>query len=220
MPAQHSVLAGLVTDADAATSVQGLWAAGECATGVHGAARLSGNGLSACLVFGRKAGRNAALFSLDRATASSTPTEFVDDPCGDEAARLNRRRLDSLREEISALAEGALGVLRDPARLRAAKARFHEIRTSAAGTALPSGSLASLEVVHLAMLGELMVEAALQRKESRGCTSEPTRPRPTVRGASGWLCERVPVAECRFGRTTRNCSLRRFGIAELRRKHL
>lgn len=168
VPAQHSVLAGLVTDANAATCIQGLWAAGECATGVHGAARLSGNGLSACLVFGRKAGRNAALFALDRTNMRSAPTELVDGSCGDEAARPYQGRPDSFREEISALAEDALGVVRDPGRLRAARARFREIRVSATGVAPPNGPLASLQVAHLAMLGELMAEAALQRKESRG----------------------------------------------------
>ena len=168
VPAQHSLLAGLVTDTDARTCVPGLWAAGECATGVHGAARLSGNGLSACLVFGRRAGRNAAFFALDRAKTISTPSEFVDGSCDDEPTQWNPERLSSLREEIRALAEDALGVLRDPTRLRAAKARFYEIRTSVADSTLPRHSLAVLEVVHLAMLGELMVEAALQRKESRG----------------------------------------------------
>jgi len=59
IPAAHSVLAGIVIDTNAQTSIPGVFAAGENATGIHGAGRLSGNGLTACVVMGRTAGLNA-----------------------------------------------------------------------------------------------------------------------------------------------------------------
>src|SRR5262249_31126924 len=55
-PAAHYTVGGIVTDLDGASSVPGLYAAGECAaTGVHGATRLASNSLLECLVFGRRA---------------------------------------------------------------------------------------------------------------------------------------------------------------------
>ena len=61
-PAAHYVMGGIVTDLDGRTSVERLYAVGECAcTGLHGANRLASNSLSECFVFGRR----AALAGLD-----------------------------------------------------------------------------------------------------------------------------------------------------------
>ena len=55
-PAQHYFMGGIRTDINGMTSVEGLYAAGECAcTGIHGANRLASNSMLECLVFGRRA---------------------------------------------------------------------------------------------------------------------------------------------------------------------
>ena len=50
--------------------VPGLFAAGECAAGLHGANRLGGNSLSDLLVFGKRAGEYAAKFAREQGTAT------------------------------------------------------------------------------------------------------------------------------------------------------
>jgi succinate dehydrogenase / fumarate reductase flavoprotein subunit len=60
-PTCHYIMGGIKVDAEtAATEVNGLFAAGECTGGMHGANRLGGNSLSDLVVFGRRAGMGAA----------------------------------------------------------------------------------------------------------------------------------------------------------------
>ncbi len=63
-PTTHYVMGGLRVDSDTQMStVPGLFAAGECAAGLHGANRLGGNSLSDLVVFGKRAGEHAAAFA-------------------------------------------------------------------------------------------------------------------------------------------------------------
>src|SRR6476660_3862468 len=81
-PTTHYVMGGVQVDGDTQMSaVPGLFAAGECAAGLHGANRLGGNSLSDLLVFGKRAGEYAAKF----ATAGSAGR--IDPQQVDEAAR-------------------------------------------------------------------------------------------------------------------------------------
>jgi succinate dehydrogenase / fumarate reductase flavoprotein subunit/L-aspartate oxidase len=60
-PVLHYQNGGLVIDRDGRTTVEGMYAAGEITGGVHGRNRMMGNSLLDCIVFGRRAGRAAAL---------------------------------------------------------------------------------------------------------------------------------------------------------------
>ncbi len=65
-PTTHYMMGGVRVDADSQMSdVPGLFAAGECAAGLHGANRLGGNSLSDLLVFGKRAGEYAAKFAQE-----------------------------------------------------------------------------------------------------------------------------------------------------------
>ena len=59
-PGSHTWLGGLKIDVDGKTPVDGLFAAGETAGGIHGGNRIGGSALSASLVYGRRAGKKAA----------------------------------------------------------------------------------------------------------------------------------------------------------------
>ena len=67
-PTTHYMMGGVRVDAESQMSdVPGLFAAGECAAGLHGANRLGGNSLSDLLVFGKRAGDYAARFAKEHA---------------------------------------------------------------------------------------------------------------------------------------------------------
>lgn len=75
-PTTHYIMGGIRVDADSQmTAVPGLFAAGECAAGLHGANRLGGNSLSDLLVFGKRAGEYAAQFALENEVVPLDETE-------------------------------------------------------------------------------------------------------------------------------------------------
>src|SRR2546421_11860546 len=87
-PPCHYVMGGVEVDPDTAASagtVEGLFAAGEVSGGMHGSNRLGGNSLSDLLVFGKRAGEDAALY-CDGLTSRPTPPQASVD-AGLEAAR-------------------------------------------------------------------------------------------------------------------------------------
>ncbi|MGH9455210.1 MAG: fumarate reductase/succinate dehydrogenase flavoprotein subunit, partial [Terriglobia bacterium] len=75
-PTTHYVMGGVRVDAESQMStVPGLFAAGECAAGLHGANRLGGNSLSDLLVFGKRAGEFAARFAKEQSGGKINPDE-------------------------------------------------------------------------------------------------------------------------------------------------
>src|SRR5690242_13216849 len=75
-PTTHYVMGGVQVDGDTQMSaVPGLFAAGECAAGLHGANRLGGNSLSDLLVFGKRAGEYAAKFAKEHSAGKINPAD-------------------------------------------------------------------------------------------------------------------------------------------------
>jgi L-aspartate oxidase len=162
IPAVHYHMGGIETDANGRTSLEGLFAAGECAsTGVHGANRLASNSLVEGAVFGTRAGRAAAL----------APDPMTPPPPAPPAPDLSDRALGALRDAMSRDA----GVVRDGQGLRRLLAEISSLE-ALHGRALPL------------VAARLVAESALARRESRGAhfrsdypmTLDPVRSRRTL----------------------------------------
>ncbi len=141
-PAAHYHMGGVVTDASARTSVEGLFAAGECAsTGVHGANRLASNSLLEAAVFGTRAGEAAR----EAEDVKSKPLR------AQPAPDLPQDDLEFLRAEMGRDA----GVLRDAAGLARLVTRIDQLEAEhGRGLALVAARLVAVP--------------ALAREESRG----------------------------------------------------
>ena len=160
VPAAHSVLAGLVIDPQGATTLPGLFAAGENVTGIHGAGRLSGNGLTACVVMGRIAGKNASETAKNFPRPNYAPVNL------ETPDRLDAAMRASLIDAMRNAAGQGLGIIRNQSGITAARLVFSDIvdKLSAAHHLHP----ADQDILQMGILGQLMCDAAARRPESRG----------------------------------------------------
>jgi succinate dehydrogenase / fumarate reductase flavoprotein subunit len=176
-PTAHYSMGGVWVDAEThATDVEGLYAVGECATGVHGVNRLGGNSLTECVVFGRIVGDEAARWAAnldvqvrDRA-AISAAREEVDELLargGEEFPRPLQRAVRDLMSECGGVVRSEDGLREGLTRLDevAARARAIEVRPDIAGY----DDLAHALDLHGSLLAaRATLECALERRETRG----------------------------------------------------
>jgi succinate dehydrogenase/fumarate reductase flavoprotein subunit len=178
-PAAHFFMGGVKVEADGATTLPGLFAAGEATGGVHGANRLSGNAFAQIVVQGKRAGEAAVRFAR---SFSGHP-----DPSPRQLERLCERPLSplkrdlgvvayELRRELHGVAAEKLGVLRDGKVLGEVVSDLSSLR----GGQLPRLSSRSkerrynpewiecLQVENILTVLEMIARSALAREESRG----------------------------------------------------
>jgi succinate dehydrogenase / fumarate reductase flavoprotein subunit len=175
-PTAHYSMGGIVVDpATGATEVGGLYAAGECTSGLHGANRLGGNSLAETVVFGRRAGEAATTFSqssemLRRSrrvidAAGEDLDQFLKP--GDELARPLQRALRDLMWEHC-------GVVRDEATLLAGLKKLEDLKLAARAVDVRPGQEGWAELAHVLDLraglaaAEATLQGAVHRRESRG----------------------------------------------------
>src|ERR671915_678042 len=175
-PTAHYTMGGIVADPEThATNIRGLYAAGECVGGLHGANRLGGNSLGEALIAGRHAGESAASFALDgelpirSRSAIDEALEELDALTrpGAELARPLQRRLRDMMWETCGVVRSEGGLtdgLRELADLRAACADV-DVRPGAEGWADLAHAL-DLRAGLLAAEGTL--RCAIERRETRG----------------------------------------------------
>jgi len=182
-PGSHTWLGGLEVDIDGKTPVEGLFAAGETAGGIHGGNRIGGSALSASLVYGRRAGRKAAAL-VKRGKAAMATDDAIPPAERDWLAGLIDRDGGPLQSEVRMqcrmLAHNKLGSIRDERTLKEALAEYQRIeREDVPAMRLDEKARASakkrgeelesaLSVRNLALLGRVLATAALHRTESRG----------------------------------------------------
>lgn len=152
VPAQHYVSGGLVTDVNGRTSIDGLFAVGECAcTGVHGANRLASNSLLEGLVF---ADRIGALL------ANGLPPRREPLPRTTESALIGGEH----RDRVQKLMTGDVGVLRTAESMALAADGIADVL--AQQEAQPH--TAAWETTNVAMVAQVLTAAAALREETRG----------------------------------------------------
>jgi fumarate reductase flavoprotein subunit len=181
-PVVHYMMGGIHTDINAATSLPGLFAAGECAcVSINGANRLGSNSLVEILVFGRRAALGAIEYL---ASGSPTTNDAAAAALGDAAqARirdlfdrpLGKETLTAVRKEMMDSMERNAGIYRTGDELTAGVAKLAELRRRYKQVALHDKSnvyntdlVQALELGSMLDCAEAVMVSAAQRRESRG----------------------------------------------------
>ena len=177
-PTTHYMMGGVEVDADSQMStVPGLFAAGECAAGLHGANRLGGNSLSDLLVFGKRAGEYAAKYAKENAAGR------IDQSQVDAAARTALEPFDrgpagenpfAVQHELQEMMQDLVGIVRVEEEMQRAleeiaKLKARAVKAGIAGNREYNGGWhTALDLDNLLTVSEIIARAGLERKESRG----------------------------------------------------
>jgi succinate dehydrogenase / fumarate reductase flavoprotein subunit len=182
-PTTHYVMGGIRVDGDTqmSTTVPGLFAAGECAAGLHGANRLGGNSLSDLLVFGQRAGEYAARFAKDHPDLS-IDADQIEDAAAEALAPLEKDAGGDvgpfrLQHELQTLMQDKAGIAREEQGLAEALEGVLALRGRARNMGAGGnrefnpGWHTTLDLKNLITVAEAVVRSAQARKESRGAHS-------------------------------------------------
>jgi succinate dehydrogenase / fumarate reductase flavoprotein subunit len=190
-PTVHYQMGGIRVDPETtATNVPGLFAAGEVASGLHGANRLGGNSLADILVFGKRSGEGASSYAKKVDFGRIDESEIMN-----EMARVKSfignggRNPYDLATELEETMSTYAGILRDENGLRNALTKIMDLREFAkearvqGGLKYNKGLLQCLELPFMTTAAEAIVRGAIERKESRGAHARTDYPKkdPSMR---------------------------------------
>jgi succinate dehydrogenase / fumarate reductase flavoprotein subunit len=179
-PTTHYAMGGIRVNGDTqATNVRGLFAAGECAAGLHGANRLGGNSLSDLIVFGKRAGEFAAKY------AKENPAGTINDAQVEAAYREAVEPFEHpagsgsegpyhVQADLQNMMQANVGIVRLQKEMEFALDGIQKLKTRAAKVAVQGhleynpGWHTSIDLKHLLTVSEAITMSALDRKESRG----------------------------------------------------
>ena len=180
-PVVHYVMGGVHTDPNGATPLEGLYAAGEAAcVSINGANRLGSNSLTELLVFGARAGAQAAAYASESREVSAA----IAAQAADEKKRLEEQFLRKtggtesiagIREQMQKTMEEGAGIYRTGSSLQASvdklselQERFRDIAIADHSRTFNTEITAAIELQFMLDAGEAIIHSALKREESRG----------------------------------------------------
>ena len=177
IPAAHSVLAGIEIDTNGQTTIPGIFAAGENATGIHGAGRLSGNGLTACVVMGRTCGKNASGYAKNarhqrKSVVTQTPASFeqlkksLSISSGPMQPSSSKNEIRTLKDRVKNIVGNNLGIIRSELSLTEGQKQLFNLWLEIKDFDEQNRDV--FELKQMVRLASLMTKAASQRAESRG----------------------------------------------------
>jgi len=181
-PTTHYVMGGVRVNGETQmSSVPGLFAAGECAAGLHGANRLGGNSLSDLLVFGKRAGEYAAKYAKENPAGQLSEAQI------EEAARRALEPFEhgasaggsaegpyQVQHELQNMMQELVGIVRREDEISRALENLGKLQDRAAKAAVYGhreynpGWHTALDLKHLLTVSEAIARSALDRQESRG----------------------------------------------------
>ncbi len=176
-PTTHYVMGGIKVDAETQMStVPGLFAAGECAAGLHGANRLGGNSLSDLIVFGKRAGEFAARF------ARENDHDQIDEHKFDEVSQRalkpfhnsNGENPYEIQSDLQDLMQDLVGIVRTESEMLEAIEGIGKLWKRAENVSVTGnvefnpGWHTALDLTNLLTVSEAIARSAVARKESRG----------------------------------------------------
>jgi succinate dehydrogenase / fumarate reductase flavoprotein subunit len=175
-PTTHYMMGGVRVDPDTQMSdVPGLFAAGECAAGLHGANRLGGNSLSDLLVFGKRAGEYAARFASSNGAPSPHPDQI--EASARQAIEPFERTGENpyqVQYDLQELMQDLVGIVRREEEMQRALVELRRFEERANRVAVignreyNGGWHTALDLHNLLTVSEIITRAAIERKESRG----------------------------------------------------
>jgi succinate dehydrogenase / fumarate reductase flavoprotein subunit len=181
-PTTHYAMGGIRVDGDTQMSnVPGLFAAGECAAGLHGANRLGGNSLSDLLVFGKRAGEFAAKFAVGISSGQINDAQ-VEAAAQEALEPFNRRGATNgnieapyqVQHDLQVMMQNLVGIVRREEEMRRALNELGKLWERSKQVAVYGhreynpGWHTAIDLKHLLTVSEAIARAALDRKESRG----------------------------------------------------
>lgn len=177
-PTLHYFMGGIRVNAETQmTTVEGLFACGECAAGLHGANRLGGNSLSDLIVFGKLAGTGAAAYIDAMTSAPKADDAQIEAVFREATSVLNRESGENpylLHEELQELMGKHVGIVRTGKeleegieKLQALKAKVANVKAHGASQYNP-GWHEALSLKSMMITSEAVARAAHLREESRG----------------------------------------------------